>query len=167
MSKNDEGEKINSTTFKSLVGSLRYLTCTRPNILYGVGLVSKFMEIPTMTHFKALKWILRYIKGIIDFSLFYCYSNSFDLVGYSDSNWAGDMDDRKSITGFVFYMGDTTFTWSSKKQSIITLSTCEAEYVATITCVCHSIWLRRLLKELWMPQESLQIFMWTTHKPLH
>jgi hypothetical protein len=55
MSKNDEGEKINSTTFKSLVGSLRYLTCTRPNILYGVGLVSKFMEIPTMTHFKALK----------------------------------------------------------------------------------------------------------------
>jgi hypothetical protein len=151
MSKNDEGEKINSTTFKSLVGSLRYLSCTRLNILYGVGLVSRFMEIPIMTHFKALKRILRYIKGTIDFGLFYSYSNSFYLVGYSDSDWTEDMDDRKSTTGFVFYMGDTVFTWSLKKQSIITLSTCEAEYVATTTCVCHFIWLRRLLKELRMP----------------
>jgi hypothetical protein len=151
MSKNDEGEKINSTTFKSLVGSLRYLSCTRLNILYGVGLMSRFMETPIMTHFKALKRILRYIKGTIDFGLFYSYSNSFYLVGYSDSDWAEDMDDRNSTTGFVFYMGDTVFTWSSKKQSIITLSTCEAEYVATTSCVCHSIWLRRLLKELRMP----------------
>jgi hypothetical protein len=109
------------------------------------------METPIMTHFKALKRILRYIKGTIDFGLFYSYSNSFYLVGYSDSDWAEDMDDRNSTTGFVFYMGDTVFTWSSKKQSIITLSTCEAEYVATTSCVCHSIWLRRLLKELRMP----------------
>jgi len=83
MSKNDEGEKIKSTTFKSLVESLRYLTCTHPDIFYGVGLVSRFMEIPTMTHFKALKRILRYIKGTIDFGLFYGYSSSFDLVGNS------------------------------------------------------------------------------------
>ena len=113
----------------------------------GVGLVSRFIETPIMTHFKALKRILRYIKGTIDFGLFYGYSNSFVLVGYSDSDWAGDMDDRKSTIGFIFYMRDITFTWSSKKQSIVTLSTCEAEYVATTTCVCHSIWLRRLLKE--------------------
>jgi len=150
-SKNDEGEKINSTTFKSLVESLRYLTCTRPDILYRVGLVSRFMETPTITHFKALKRILRYIKGTIDFGLFNDYSNSFDLMGYSDSDWAGDMDDRKSTTCFVLYMGNTAFTWSSKKQSIVTLSTCEAEYIAITACVCHSIWLRRLLKELRMP----------------
>jgi hypothetical protein len=97
MSKNDEWEKLNSTRFKSLVGSLRYLACTRLNILYGVGLVSWFMETPTMIHFKALKWILRYIKDTIDFGLFY---------GYSDSDWAGDMDDRNSTIGFVFYMWD-------------------------------------------------------------
>jgi len=125
-----------------------------PNILYGVGLVSRFMETLTITHFKALKWILRYIKGTIDFSLFYNYSNSFDLVGYSDSDWTRDMDDWKNTPCLVFYVGDTTFTWSSKKQSIVTLSTCEAEYVATITCVYHSIWIRRLLKELRMPQEK-------------
>jgi len=69
-------------------------------------------------------------------------------VGYSNSDWAGDMDDRKSTIGFIFYMEDITFTWSSKKQSIVILSTCEAEYVVITTCVCHSMWLRRLLKEL-------------------
>jgi len=75
---------------------------------------------------------------IVDFSLFYRYSNSFDLVGYSDRDCAGDMVDKKSTTGFVFYMRDITFTWSSKKQYIITLSTCEVEYVATTTFICHS-----------------------------
>jgi len=110
MSKNDKGGKINFTTFKSLVRSLRYLTCTRPYILYEVGLASRFMETSTTTHFKALKRILRYIKGIIDFVLFYGYSNSFDLVGYSDSDWARNMDDKKSTTSFVFYMEDTVFT---------------------------------------------------------
>jgi hypothetical protein len=148
MSKNDERVKINSTTFKNLVGSLRYLAYICPGILFAVGLVNKFIETPTMTHCKALKRILRYIKGTIDFGLFYEYYNSFELVGYSDSDWVGDMDDRKSITSFVFYMRDTTFTWSSKKQPIVTLSTCEAEYVATTICVCHSVWLKRLLKEL-------------------
>jgi hypothetical protein len=69
-------------------------------------------------------------------------------MGYSDSDSARDIDDRKSTTSFVFYMEDTTFTWSSKKQSIVTLSTCEAEYIATTSCVCNSIWLRRILKEL-------------------
>ena len=148
MSKNDERERIKSVTFKSLVRLLRYLTCTRLNILLRVWLVSRFIKTPAMTHFKALKWILRYIKGIIDFGLFYDYSNSFEHVGYSDSAWVGEMDDRKSTTSFVFYMEDTTFTWSSKKQFIVTLSTCEAEYITTILCVCHSIWLKRLLKEL-------------------
>jgi hypothetical protein len=73
------------------------------------------METLTMTHFKALKQILRYIKGTVDFGLFYDDSNSFDLVGYSNSDWDGDMDDINITTGFVFYMGDTTFIWSSKK----------------------------------------------------
>jgi phosphodiesterase/alkaline phosphatase D-like protein len=71
--------------------------------------------------------------------LFFDYSNSFKLIGYSDNDWARYMDDRKSTMDFVFYMGDTIFTWSSKKQSIVTLSTCEAEYVAITSCVYHFI----------------------------
>ena len=154
LSKNDEGESVDPTLFKSLVGSLRYLTCTRPDILYAVGLVSRYMESPTTTHFKAAKRILRYLKGTIDFGLHYSVSNDYKLVGYSDSDWAGDVDDRKSTTGFVFFMGDTAFTWMSKKQPIITLSTCEAKFVAVTSCVCHAIWLRNLLKELSITQEE-------------
>uniref|UniRef100_A0A2N9JBE9 Integrase catalytic domain-containing protein n=1 Tax=Fagus sylvatica TaxID=28930 RepID=A0A2N9JBE9_FAGSY len=159
LSRHDEEENVNPTLFKSLVGSLRYLTCTRPDILYGVGLVSRYMEALTMTHLKTAKRILRYVKGTLDFGLLYSPSKEFKLFGYSDSDWAGDMDDRKSTTGFVFYMGDTTFTWTSKKQPIVTLSTCEAEYVAATSSVCHAVWLRSLLKELHMSQvEATEIF---------
>ncbi|KAL5567336.1 hypothetical protein UlMin_030500 [Ulmus minor] len=154
LSKHDEGESIDPTFFKSLVGSLRYLTCTRPDILYAVGLISRYMENPTITHFKAAKRILRYLKGTIDLSLFYSASNDYNLGGYSDSDSGGDIDDRKSTSGFVFFMGDTAFTWMSKKQPIVTLSSCEAEYVAATSCVCHAIWLRNLLKELSMTQEE-------------
>ncbi|KAH9726136.1 hypothetical protein KPL70_008141 [Citrus sinensis] len=114
LSKHDKGKDIDSTFFKSLVGSL----------------------------------------GTTNFSLLYSFSNDYKLVGYSDSDWGGDVDDRKSTTGFVFFMGDTAFTWMSKKQPIVTLSTCEAEYVAATSSVCHAIWLRNLLKELGLPQEE-------------
>ena len=154
MSKNNEEDKINSTTFKNLVGSLRYLTCIIPYILFRVGFVRKFIETLTITHLKALKRIIQYIKDTIDFDLFYEYSNNFELVDYSDINWSEDMDDRKRTTCFVFYMGNTIFTWSLKKQHIVTLSTCEAKYVGTTTCIYHFIWLRRLLKELRIPQEK-------------
>ena len=152
LSKYDEAEKVDVTLFRSLVGSLRYLTCTRPDILYATGLVSRYMENPTTTHFKAAKRILRYLKGTINYGLFYSTTNDYRLVGYSDSDWAGDVDDRKSTTGSVFFMGETAFTWLSKKQAIVTLSTCEAEYVAATSCVCDAIWLRSLLKELGWPQ---------------
>ncbi|KAE8735609.1 hypothetical protein F3Y22_tig00000340pilonHSYRG00771 [Hibiscus syriacus] len=154
MTKHEEGESVDPTFFKSLVGSLRYLTCTRPDILHAVGLVSRYMESPTTTHFKAAKRILRYLKGTIDFGLFYSVSNDYKLVGYSDSDWGGDIDNRRSTTGFVFFMGDIAFTWMSKKQPIVTLSTCEAEYVAATSCVCHAIWLRNLLKEIGLIQEE-------------
>ncbi|KAE8681124.1 hypothetical protein F3Y22_tig00111342pilonHSYRG00188 [Hibiscus syriacus] len=154
MTKHEEGESVDPTFFKSLVGSLRYLTCTRPDILHAVGLVSRYMESPTTTHFKAAKRILRYLKGTIDFGLFYSVSNDYKLVGYSDNDWGGDIDNRRSTTGFVFFMGDIAFTWMSKKQPIVTLSTCEAEYVAATSCVCHAIWLRNLLKEIGLIQEE-------------
>ncbi|KAH9725216.1 hypothetical protein KPL70_007788 [Citrus sinensis] len=154
LSKHDEGEDIDPTFFKSLVESLRYLTYTRPDILYAIGLVSRYMKNPKTTHFKVTKRILRYIKGTTNFGLLYSFSNDNKLVGYSDKDWGGDVDDRKSTTGFVLFMGDTTFTWMSKKQPIVTLFTCEVEYVATTSSVCHAIWLRNLLKKLSLPQEE-------------
>ncbi|KAG6483840.1 hypothetical protein ZIOFF_060540 [Zingiber officinale] len=96
---------------------------------------SRYMEDPTTTHLKIAKRILRYIKGSIDFGLLYSTSNQFKLEGYSDRDWGGDMDDTKSTTRFVLFMGDTAFTWMLKKQPIVTLSTCEAEYVVATSCV--------------------------------
>ena len=91
--------------------------------------------------------------------LYYSVSNDYKLVGYSDNDWSRDMDDCKSTTSFVFYMGGTTFTWVLKKKSIVTLSTCEAEYVAVTSCVCYEIWFQNLLKEMSVLQkESTKIF---------
>jgi Reverse transcriptase (RNA-dependent DNA polymerase) len=154
LSRYSEGKAVDATLYRSLVGSLHYLTYTRPDIAYGVGLVSRYMEEPKMTHWKAIKRILRYVKGTLSHSLFYSHTNQFDLVGYSDSDWSGDLDDRKSTSGFVFFIGSTAFTWLSKKQPIVTLSTCEAEYVAASSYVCHSLWLRKLLKKMNFSQEK-------------
>ncbi|KAL4020424.1 hypothetical protein IC575_019200 [Cucumis melo] len=157
LSKHEEGDDVDPSYFKSLVGSLRYLTCTRPDILFSVGLVSRFMESPTTTHLKVAKRILRYLRGTLDYGLFYSSSKEFKLEGYCDSDWAGDTNDRKSTSGYVFFIGNTAFTWSSKKQPIVTLSTCEAEYVAAASCVCHAVWLRNLLKTVGILQEDLTV----------
>ena len=99
LSKQEKGlQKVGPTLFSSLVGSLRYLTCTRPEIVFSIGLVSRFMEIPSETHMKPAKRILRYLKGTLDYGIFYSASNKFKLMGYCDSDYAGDIDDRKSTT---------------------------------------------------------------------
>ncbi|KAI9173958.1 hypothetical protein LWI28_009353 [Acer negundo] len=149
--KNERGD-IDPTYFKSLVGSLRYLTCTRPDIFYGVGLVSRYMETPDQSHLNSAKRILRYIKGTINDGILYTKCEDCRLIGYLDSDWGRDLDERKSTTGFTYFMGDTAFTWSSKKQAIVTLSSCEAEYVAACSVVCHGIWIRNVLQYLGFPQ---------------
>jgi hypothetical protein len=106
------------------------------------------------THWLAAKRILRYIKGTLNFGLFYVYGDEAKLVGYSDSDWRCDQEERKSTTGYVLYFSLTTFFWTSKKQAIVALSTCEAEYVAASSTVCEAIWLRNLLKELEHPKEE-------------
>nr|GFB90230.1 hypothetical protein [Tanacetum cinerariifolium] len=113
-SNHDRGKAVDSTLFKSLVESLRYLTYTRPDILFVVGLISRFMEEPTAKHLKIAKRILRYIKGTIDYGMFYSTSEDFKLVRYSDSDWAGSKDDGRSTPGFLFFLGNNAFTWSSK-----------------------------------------------------
>ncbi|XP_061352521.1 uncharacterized mitochondrial protein AtMg00810-like [Gastrolobium bilobum] len=148
LSKFDGGEQVDASKYRSLVGSLRYLTCTRPDLSLSVGIVSRFMEEPVYSHWKVLKRILRYIQETVSLGLFYSNLKVYKLIRYSDSDWCGDLDDRKSTSGYVFFMGDTTFTWLSKKQPIVMLSTCEVEYVAVSWCVCHAIWLRNFLGKL-------------------
>ncbi|XP_039017289.1 secreted RxLR effector protein 161-like [Hibiscus syriacus] len=157
LSKFDGGERVDASRYRSLVGSLRYLTCTRSDLSLSVGIASRFMEEPVYSHWKALKRILRYIQGTVSLGLFYSKAEDYKLVGYSDSDWCRDIDDRKSTSGYVFFMGDTSFTWLSKKQPIVTLSTCEAEYVAASWCVYHVIWLRNLLSKMELKQLGVTV----------
>ena len=104
LSKEDGERKIDPTKFRSLIGSLRYLTCTRLDIQFSVGLVSRFMENPSEEHMKVAKRILRYLKGTLDYGIFYTSSKEACLKGYCDSDYAGDIDDRKSTAGFIIFM---------------------------------------------------------------
>ena len=152
--KDPDGKKIDSTLYKQIVGSLMYLTTTRPDIMFAVSLISRFMENPTEMHLASAKRILRYLQGTIDYGIFYKKGEKSSLIGFTDSDYAGDQDDRKSTSGYVFMMGSGAISWSSRKQPIVTLSTTEAEYVAATSCASQAIWLRNVLKELHFSQEG-------------
>ncbi|GMI64368.1 cysteine-rich RLK (RECEPTOR-like protein kinase) 8 [Hibiscus trionum] len=143
-------EPVNPTLFKSVVGSLRHLAITRPYITYDVWLVSRFMENPKQDHWIAAKRILRYVKGTLDHGLFYKHSQNSKLVGYSDSDYGGDINDRKSTSGYLFHIGSATFSWSSKKQQTIALSTCEAEYITAAVCTCQAFFLSNTCQAIWL-----------------
>ncbi|GAU38467.1 hypothetical protein TSUD_151900 [Trifolium subterraneum] len=126
--KNENGKASDAKVYKQMVGSLMYLLATRPDLAFSVCLVARFMERPTELHVAAIKRIMRYLKGSISFGILYKrnFCEKLQLDGWSDSNYAGDLDDRKSTSGYVFKLGTGAISWSSKKQPIVTLSTTEA-----------------------------------------
>ncbi|XP_060201925.1 uncharacterized mitochondrial protein AtMg00810-like [Lycium barbarum] len=133
--KDPTGKKVDSTLYKQVVGSLMYLTATRPDIMYSVSLNSRYMENPTEMHLSAAKRILRYLQGTRDFGIFYKKNEKSKLLGYTDSNYAGDQDDRKSTTGYASMFGSGAISWSAKKQPIVTLSSTKAEFVAATASI--------------------------------
>ena len=124
-----------------------------------MGVVSKFSSSPTEAHLTAAKRILRYLKGSVGIAVKYQKSDNGTLMGYSDADWAGDPDDRHSMTGNLFLMTQGPISWLSKKQSIVALSTSEAEYVAVSTAAQEAVWLRRLLTDLQALPEGPTVIM--------
>ncbi|GAU12596.1 hypothetical protein TSUD_132060 [Trifolium subterraneum] len=144
-------ETVDSTMFRQLLGSLRYLCQTRPDISYAVGYVSRFMSKPLKSYLLAAKRILRYINGTIHYGVLFPYSrdsSKLELNGFSDADWCGDKVDRRSTSGYVFKFQNAPVSWCSKKQSVIVLSSCEAEYVAGSLAACQANWLQSLLSEM-------------------
>ena len=130
------------------VESLMYATvCTKPNIAHAVGVVSGYMNNPRKEHWMAVKWILRYLRGTTNQALCFDGSN-IALQEYVDADVVGDRDNRRSTTGYVFAVGGTTISWVSKIQSVVALSTTEAEYVAATEASKEMIWLQRFMDEL-------------------
>jgi hypothetical protein len=150
LSKESNSPQVNETEYGSLIGSLRYLVNTRPNLAFSVGYMSRFMEEPHEEHLAAVKQIVRYIAGTRNRGLFYARGNggSDELLGYSDSDMAGDVDGRKSTSGILFFFGRSPISWQSAKQKVVALSSCEAEYIAAATAACQAVWLARLLAEI-------------------
>ncbi|XP_074378475.1 secreted RxLR effector protein 161-like [Apium graveolens] len=140
---------VDTTQFKSLVGGLRYLVHTRPDIAFSVGIVNRFMEKPTTVHLNAAKRILRYIKGTLNFGLVYSTSSGNNvLTGYSNSDLAGQIEDRKNTGSMVFYLNESLIKWVSQKQRCVALSSCEAEFMAATATACQVIWLSNLLSQI-------------------
>ena len=146
--KDIEGREVDNRHFKQIVGSLMYLSSTRPDIMYAVSMISRYMEHPTEKHLNAARMILRYVRGTFDLGVFYKEGDDLKMVGYTDSDYAGDIDDRKSTSRSIFMMSSGAICWSSKKQAIVTLSITEAEFVAAAACSCQTIWLRKMLEIL-------------------
>ena len=140
------------------MGSLLYLTHTRPDISFTVGLVSRFSHDPHESHWQASKRILRYIRGTTCYGIHYTLGDPH-IVGYTDSDWAGDVDDRKSTSGFVFCLGSGPITWSCKKQHAHALSSTEAEYRAAVLASQEVLWLRQLMTEFGFSPDS-PTFLW-------
>ena len=144
---NEEG--VDTQQFQALVGSLIYASiATRPDISHSVAILSRHMSKPSKDHWGGAKRVLRYLKGTINLGLTFKRSSDFQLVGYSDADWAGDVDSRKSTSGYIFKIGDCMISWKSQKQSIVALSTTEAEYTALCSATQESVWLRRLLESI-------------------
>uniref|UniRef100_A0A2N9IZ37 Reverse transcriptase Ty1/copia-type domain-containing protein n=1 Tax=Fagus sylvatica TaxID=28930 RepID=A0A2N9IZ37_FAGSY len=140
------------TLYRSLVGALQYLTITRPDIAHAVNSVSQFLHAPTADHFLAVKRILRYVKGTLHFGLTFRPSAApGTLVAYSDADWAGCPDTRRSTSGYSIYLGDNLVSWSAKKQPTVSRSSCESEYRALAMTAAELLWLTHLLHDLKVP----------------
>lgn len=146
--KDDGSNNVDATQYRKIIGCLRYLTHTRPDLAYSVGYASRYMQAPQNTHFQAVKQILRYVKGTTDLGIHYRRSGSNVLLGFSDSSFSVDPDDGKGTTGLVFHFDDGPIAWNSQKQPTVALSSCEAEFMAATSAACQAIWLRGLLAEI-------------------
>ena len=143
----------------SAVGSLMYaMVCTRPDIAQAVGLVSRYMENPGKTHWEAVKYIFRYLRGTPDHGLvFGGRDRDFSLVGFCDSDYAGDRDRRKSTSSYVFTIDGTAISWRVRLQTIVALSTTEEELIATVEAAKEALYLRRLLCDLGFVFEEVEV----------
>ena len=146
--------------YANAVGCMMYaIVLTRPDLAHALSVVSMFMATPGKDHWKAVKWVLGYLKGTQEYGLVYGKSvgKVAGLCGYVDSDYAGDLDRRRSLTGYMFFLDGCLVNWKASLQHIVALSTTEAEYTAATEAVKEALWLRGLITELGMKQETVEV----------
>lgn len=135
--------------------------CTRPGIAFTVGILGRYQSNPGMDHWKAAKKVLRYLKGTKGYMLMYRQTDNLDVIGYSDSDFAGCVNSRKSTSGYIFMMVDGAISWRSTKQTLVATSTMEAEFVSCFEATSHGVWLKSFISGLRIMDsvsKSLKIF---------
>ena len=147
MDKDEAGKPIDITKYRGMIGSLLYLTASRPDIMFSVCLCARYQSCPKESHLVAVKRILKYLKGTSNVGLWYPKNTMCDLVGYSDSDFAGCKTERKSTSGTCHILGNALVSWSCKKQACVALSTAEAEYIAAGSCCAQILWLKQQLSD--------------------
>jgi hypothetical protein len=144
---NKGGKSVDQKAYQSMIGSLLYLCASRPDIMLSICMCARYQFDPKECHLVAIKRILSYLVSMPCFGIWYPKGSTFELIGYSDSDYAGCNVDRKSISGTCQFLGRSLVSWSSKKQTSIALSTAEAEYVAAEQCCAQLLWMRQTLRD--------------------
>ena len=145
----DDGEKkANSSLYRSLIGSLLYLSSTRSDIMFASNLLSIFMQETSQVHYRATKRVPRYLQETMDYEIIFYFGGDLNLIGYSDSDWAGRINDMKSTSSYAFLFESSICSWLSKKQSLVAQSTAEVEYVSATKTTFQAIWLRRKFEDI-------------------
>ncbi|GJY66599.1 hypothetical protein Tco_0468837 [Tanacetum coccineum] len=145
LTKDEECESVDSIMYRGMIGSLLYLTASRPNIMFSVCLCARFQEAPKTSHLKVVKRIFQYIKGTTHLGLWYPKGTSIETTVYADSDNVGDYVDRKSINGICTFVGCCLTSWFSKKQTALAISTTEAEYVSARKACQQAVWMKQAL----------------------
>ena len=154
----ENGIDFDQKVYRSMIGSLLYLCASRPDIMLSVCMCARFQATPKESHHKAVKHILRYLAHTPTLGLWYPKGSAFDLIGYSDSDYAGDRVDRKSTSGTCHFLGRSLVCWSSKKQNCVSLSTAEAEYIAAGSCCAQLLWMKQTLKDYGVNMKNVPLF---------
>ncbi|KAJ9544292.1 hypothetical protein OSB04_023999 [Centaurea solstitialis] len=152
------GKPVDQKTYRAIIGSLLYLTASRPDIVFSTGVCARFQCDPRDSHLSAVKRILRYLKGTPDFGLWYPKDSGFELIAYTDSDHAGCKLNRKSTSGACQFLGDKLVSWSFRKQNCVSLSTAEAEYVAAACCCSQVLWMKTQLADFGYTMQRIPIY---------
>jgi hypothetical protein len=143
----ENGNMVDQKLYRSIIGSLLYVTASRPDVMFSVCMCARYQSSPRESHLKACKRILRYLKSTQDVGLWYPKESSFELIGYSDSDYGGCKINRKSTSGTCQLLGKSLVSWSSKKQNSVALSTTEAEYISAGSCCAQLLWMKATLSD--------------------